>query len=86
MSSATLYDAKARLSALISDMERSGEPVVITRHGKPVARLVPIMQPASPEDALAQMRLRARESGVAYQTARFTDPLPPDALGPFADA
>jgi prevent-host-death family protein len=33
------YEAKARLSELI-DMAESGETVVITRHGKPVVRLV----------------------------------------------
>jgi prevent-host-death family protein len=34
------YDAKARLSELLDRVER-GEQIVITRHGKPVARLVP---------------------------------------------
>lgn len=33
------YDAKATLSALLAQVER-GEEVVITRHGKPVAKLV----------------------------------------------
>lgn len=33
-------DAKARLSQLLSDVER-GESVAITRHGKVIARLVP---------------------------------------------
>jgi prevent-host-death family protein len=32
--------AKARFSELLDDVER-GETVVITRHGKPVAKLVP---------------------------------------------
>jgi prevent-host-death family protein len=34
------YEAKARLSELI-DKAEAGETVVITRHGRPVARLVP---------------------------------------------
>ncbi len=34
------YDAKARLSELLDRVAR-GEQIVITRHGKPVARLVP---------------------------------------------
>jgi prevent-host-death family protein len=34
------YQAKTRLSALLERVER-GEEVVITKHGKPVARLVP---------------------------------------------
>lgn len=36
-----LFDAKTHLSELIARAER-GEEVVITRHNKPVARLVPI--------------------------------------------
>jgi prevent-host-death family protein len=34
------YDAKTRLSELLDRVER-GEQIVITRHGKPIARLVP---------------------------------------------
>ena len=34
------YDAKARLSELLDRVEK-GEQIVITRHGKPIARLVP---------------------------------------------
>lgn len=37
----TLAEAKARLSALVSQAER-GEETIITRHGKPVAKLVPV--------------------------------------------
>lgn len=33
-------DAKARLPSLLDDVER-GETVIITRHGKPIARIVP---------------------------------------------
>lgn len=35
-----ISDAKARLAQLVDEVER-GETVVITRHGEPVARLVP---------------------------------------------
>lgn len=35
-----VFDAKARLSELI-DRALSGETIVVTRHGKPVVRLVP---------------------------------------------
>jgi prevent-host-death family protein len=35
-----VVEAKARFSALLAEVE-SGETVVITRHGKVVARLVP---------------------------------------------
>jgi prevent-host-death family protein len=35
------FEAKTHLSNLLDQVER-GETVVITRHGKPVARLVPM--------------------------------------------
>ena len=34
------FEAKNTLSALL-DLVESGEEIIITRHGKPVARLVP---------------------------------------------
>jgi prevent-host-death family protein len=36
-----IYEAKTQLPRLVSEVER-GESVTITRHGKPVARLVPL--------------------------------------------
>ena len=41
MESIGLFEAKTHLSELIARAER-GEEVVITRHNKPVARLVPM--------------------------------------------
>jgi prevent-host-death family protein len=38
-----LRDAKVGLSSLVSAAER-GEETVITRHGKPVARIVPVTE------------------------------------------
>jgi prevent-host-death family protein len=32
---------KAQCLAVMDQVQRSGEPVVITKHGKPVAKLVP---------------------------------------------
>jgi prevent-host-death family protein len=34
-------DAKNRLNALLADIERTGKTVIITKHGRDVARLVP---------------------------------------------
>ena len=34
-----IFDAKTHLSSLVDEVERGGE-IVITRHGKPVAKLV----------------------------------------------
>lgn len=35
-----VLEAKTNLSALLDAVERTGESVMITRHGKPVARLI----------------------------------------------
>lgn len=41
----SVHEAKTQLSRLL-DLVQDGEEVVIRRHGKPVARLAPIRQPA----------------------------------------
>lgn len=51
MKEIALYDAKNRLSALIQEVEQTGEDVIITRHGKPVARLAPVRSLSSTERA-----------------------------------
>ncbi len=48
MASYNIYDAKTHLSSLIEKV-CSGEEVVIARAGKPVARLLPMQEPASRE-------------------------------------
>ena len=35
-------EAKNRLNALLAEVERTGESVTITNHGRPVAMLVPV--------------------------------------------
>jgi len=42
------FDAKNKLSALLDKVE-SGEEIVITRRGRPVARLVPMTMEADRE-------------------------------------
>lgn len=59
MSTVNLAVAKAQLSELINRVE-GGEEVVITRHGRPVARVVPaipLMQ-SFPLKRLAELRKR----------------------------
>lgn len=54
------FEAKNKLSELL-DLAERGEEIVITRHGKEVARLVPPQRRPNPEEARAAMeRLRAR--------------------------
>jgi prevent-host-death family protein len=43
-----IFDAKTHLSSLIDEVEK-GQEVVITRHGKPVAKLVRAEDRLSPE-------------------------------------
>ena len=54
------FEAKNTLGSLLDRVEQ-GEEVVITRHGKPVARLVPNQDRLSREQARAAAdRIRAR--------------------------
>ncbi|MBM3276643.1 MAG: type II toxin-antitoxin system Phd/YefM family antitoxin [Candidatus Handelsmanbacteria bacterium] len=41
MKTVNVHEAKTQLSALLAQIEKSGETVLICRHGKPVADLVP---------------------------------------------
>jgi len=36
-----VHEAKTKLSALLAEVEKTGERIFICRHGKPVADLVP---------------------------------------------
>jgi len=71
----SLYQAKARLSHLV-DCALRGDEVVITRHGRPVARLVPALRPRAPR-RLGSLRGKIR---VAKD---FDAPLPDDLLALF---
>ena len=70
-----VHEAKTQLPRLISAVERTLEEVLITRHGKPVARLVPVtdsgerladgLDPAQ----LRRLRLRAAKARVSGSLA-----------------
>jgi prevent-host-death family protein len=58
------YDAKTRFSELLERVAR-GEVITITRHGSPVARLVPARPASSAEarrEAIEQMRQLCRHN------------------------
>lgn len=40
--SVTSTVAKNRLNALLADVERTGQSITITNHGRPVAKLIPV--------------------------------------------
>ena len=66
MSEIGAFEAKNKLSALLDRVER-GEEIVITRHGRPVARLVPPngeIDRSQAQAALQRMRDRAVQAGL----------------------
>ena len=71
----SLYEAKTRLSHLV-DRALRGDEVVITRHGRPVARLVPAARARKPR-RLGSLRGKIR---VADD---FDAPLTDDLLALF---
>jgi len=48
-------EAKTHFSALLDRVEK-GEEITITRHGKPVARLVPVTCAPDPAEVIARIR------------------------------
>lgn len=70
-----VYAAKTHLSRLI-DQVNAGEEVVITRHGRPVARLVPI-------EAGKPRRPGLLEGQGFWMAEDFDAPLPDDMLDLF---
>jgi prevent-host-death family protein len=72
-----IFEAKTHLSSLLDEVEKGGE-VTITRHGKPVAKLVQTTAAFSPEEierrrqAIKRIRERAREInlGVSHKTIK----------------
>jgi prevent-host-death family protein len=51
-----VYDAKTHLARLLAEVER-GETVTITRHGRPIAKLVPVTRSRrTVEEAIEAMR------------------------------
>jgi prevent-host-death family protein len=64
MRSVGAFEAKTHLSRLLDDVEK-GETIVITRHGSPVARLVPTDGAHRRDEAR-----RLAEEWRAYRTAQ----------------
>ena len=73
--SVSLYDAKTHLSSLV-ERAAAGDEIVITKSGRPRARLVPL------EDTRA-LRVSGRGKGAWRVSADFDAPLPEDILKAF---
>ena len=69
----SVHEAKTHLSRLLEAVT-SGEAVLIARHGRPVARLVPVHADVRTPGALA---------GKVKIGADFDDPLPDEVLARF---
>ena len=54
---------KATCLAVLEEVRRSGQPVLVTRHGEPVAEIVPPSRPAAPESWLGAVRGTGRIVG-----------------------
>jgi prevent-host-death family protein len=75
------FEAKNKFSELLDRVER-GEEVVITRRGKPAAKLVPMRQPdATPTLTAAELSERQRRSLEAARRIRARAKAA--TLGPF---
>ncbi len=72
-----IFEAKTHLSALLEEVEKGGE-ITITRHGKPVAKIVRASAEFSEEEvarrkeAIARLRANARaiDLGVSHATIK----------------
>ena len=60
-----IFEAKTRLSELVDQVATNGEEVVITKRGRPVARLLPTASSVSAVEAGLALLLAAREASVA---------------------
>jgi prevent-host-death family protein len=73
MSRVGIREAKANLSRLLRDVQR-GEVVTITDHGRPVARLLAVVdEPRGVEDLVRELERR----GLVEPRTRRPLPLPP---------
>lgn len=76
MSEIGAYDAKTHLPALLNRVQK-GERFTITRHGQPVAELVPVRQRDEEKIRGAIARMRAHRAELAKQGVSLKDILEP---------
>jgi prevent-host-death family protein len=65
-----LYEAKAHLSALVDRVATTGEEIVITRRGNPVAKLSPVNDESALESALRHLLAARSESQPGPESLR----------------
>ena len=74
METVGLFEAKTHLSELIARVE-AGDEVIITRHNKPVAKLVPITTEISPELYRKRLEILAELQAVGREIAARGGPI-----------
>ena len=74
METVGLFEAKTHLSELIARAER-GEEVIITRHNRPVAKLVPITTEISPELYRKRLEILAELQAIGRDIAARGGPI-----------
>jgi len=67
------YEAKTHLSQLLEKVE-AGEEITITKHGAPVAKLVPVKKKVSPEQRRAAIeRIQKLARGLSLGELKIHD-------------
>ena len=67
------YEAKTHMSELLEKVE-AGEEITITRHGTPIAKLVPVKKETSQEERLAAIeRIQHLASGLSLAGLKVKD-------------
>jgi prevent-host-death family protein len=67
------YEAKTHLSELLEKVE-AGEEITITKHGLPVAKLVPVKKEVRPEERVAAIaRIEKLATGLSLGGLKVKD-------------
>ena len=67
------YEAKTHLSELLEKVE-AGEEITITKHGAPVAKLVPVKKEVRPEERVAAIdRIQKLAAGLSLPACGASD-------------
>jgi prevent-host-death family protein len=67
------YEAKTHLSELLEKVE-AGEEITITKHGAPVAKLVPVKKEVRPEERVAAIdRIQKLAAGLSLDGLKVKD-------------
>jgi len=63
MKTVGMFEAKNRLSELVTDFVEKGEPVLLTRNGRPVAQIVPFEDRSKATEAMEWILSRHWSTG-----------------------